>query len=164
MLPDAGLFALRVFAGLALALAHGTGKLPPSDAFVAGVGEMGFPAPHVFAWAAGLSESVGGMLLAVGLVARPAAGFILATMLVAAFVKQAGDPFLERELAMLYAAVALMFLAAGPGRYSLDGLIARHRASRGPVSLVVLDDARRARGTRAPRPARTLSSNRRPGG
>lgn len=122
---DAGLLCLRVFAGLSLALAHGLGKLPPSERFLAGVVEMGFPLPWLFAWAAGLSESLGGLLLALGLLTRPSAFFILATMSVAAFVRQAGDPFLERELAFLYAVVAIHFLLTGPGRLSLDHWIRR---------------------------------------
>lgn len=120
---DVGLLFLRVFAGLSLALAHGVGKFPPSERFIGGAAEMGFPLPVLFAWAAALSESVGGLLLAVGLITRPAAFFILVTMLVAAFVRQAGDPFLERELALLYGAVALQFLLTGPGRLAVDALV-----------------------------------------
>ena len=122
---DAGLLALRVFAGVALALAHGLGKLPPSARFVGGVAEMGFPAPGLFAWAAGLSEFAGGLLLALGLLTRPAAFFILVTMAVAAFIREAGNPFGERELALLYGGVALLYLLAGPGRLSLDAVVGR---------------------------------------
>ena len=55
---DVGLLGLRLFAGLALAFAHGRGKLPPSERFIAGAGDLGFPVPIVFAWAAALSEFV----------------------------------------------------------------------------------------------------------
>lgn len=120
---DAGLLALRLFAGPALAFAHGINKLPPSERFVVGVVEMGFPMPVAFAWAAGFAEFGGGLLLALGLWTRPAAFFILVTMVVAAFVRQAGDPFTEREAAMLYGAVALLYLIAGPGRFSLDAML-----------------------------------------
>jgi putative oxidoreductase len=88
---------------------------------------MGFPLPALFAWAAALSESLGGLLLAVGLLTRPAAFFILVTMFVAAFIRQAGDPFLERELALLYGAVAIQFLLVGSGRFGLDAFF-RSRA------------------------------------
>ena len=124
---DLGLLLLRLFAGLALALGHGMGKLPPSARFVAGVGEMGFPAPHLFAWAAGVSEFFGGLLLAVGLFTRPAATFALLTVLTAAILRHAGDPFEEREKALLFAAVMLLFVLAGAGRYSLDALLSRRR-------------------------------------
>ena len=127
---DVGLLVLRLVAGLALALAHGINKLPPTDPFVAGVAEMGFPAPVLFAYAAGLAEFVGGLLLALGLFTRPAAAFIVFTMAVATFIKQAGDPFTEREAAVLHGTIALFYLLAGPGRLSLDAVLARRFQTR----------------------------------
>jgi len=118
--PALGFLILRVVAGLSLSLAHGMGKLPVSDKFVEGVGAMGFPVPVVFAWAAALSESVGGILLALGWFTRPAAAMIVATMTTAVVLRHAGDPFGNREPAILFGAIALMFLLAGPGRYSVD--------------------------------------------
>ena len=44
------LLGLRVFAGLAMAFAHGLGKVPPSDRFIGAVENLGFPAPALFAW------------------------------------------------------------------------------------------------------------------
>jgi putative oxidoreductase len=128
---DSGLFALRVFAGLALLLAHGLGKIPPTERFVASVGAMGFPAPIVFAWAAGLSETIGGALLALGLATRPSALFILFTMATAGFIRHAEDPFLGKERALLFMMVALLFLLAGAGRYSIDAWIQRKAGSGG---------------------------------
>ena len=124
---DFGLLLLRLFAGVALALAHGLGKLPPTERFVAGVEEMGFPAPLLFSWLAGLAEFGGGLLVAAGLLTRPAAFFILVTMLVAAFIRQAGDPFAEIEKALLFGAIALFLLFAGAGRYSLDAMLRKRR-------------------------------------
>lgn len=126
---DAGMLVLRLFAGIAMAAGHGFGKLPPSERFIAGVGEMGFPAPTVFAWAAALSEFAGGVLLALGLATRPAAFFLLGTMCTAGFIRHAEDPFVVKEKAFLYAAIALMFMLAGAGRFSLDALL---RGRRGP--------------------------------
>lgn len=120
---DVGSLMLRLFAGLALALAHGIGKLPPTERFIDLVAAMGFPLSTFFAWAAGFAEFGGGLLLAIGLLTRPAAFFILVAMLVASFVQQAGDPFLERELSLLYCAVAAHFLVAGAGRLSLDAFL-----------------------------------------
>lgn len=114
------LTAVRVFAGLALALAHGLGKIPPPDRFVQGVVKMGFPSPEIFAWLAALAEFAGGLLLAVGLLVRPAAFAIAVNMAVAGFVAHAADPFRTREMALLYLALALVFLALGGGRFSLD--------------------------------------------
>ena len=121
---DAGLLVLRVFVGLGLALGHGMGKMPPSERFIGGVAGMGFPAPALFGWAAGLAEFAGGLLLALGLLTRPSAFFILPTMLVAAFLRE-GPSFGDKEKALLYAAAAVLFVLAGAGRYSLDALIRR---------------------------------------
>lgn len=121
---DVGSLMLRLFAGLAMALAHGVGKVPPSERFIDLVAAMGFPLPVFFAWAAAFAEFGGGLLLAIGLATRPAAFFLLFSMLVASFVQQAGDPFLERELSLLYCAVAAHFMVAGAGRLSLDALFA----------------------------------------
>ena len=130
-LSDLGLLLFRVFVGLALAWGHGINKLPPSEGFVAGVVAMGFPAPLVFAWAAGLAEFVGGHLIALGLLTRPAALFAAVTMFVAAFIRQAGDPFTDIEKALLFLAAAALLMLAGAGRYSLDAFIER-RAARLP--------------------------------
>jgi putative oxidoreductase len=124
---DFGLLLFRMFVGLALAFGHGLGKLPPSERFLAGVVDMGFPAPLLFGWAAGLSEFVGGLLIAAGLMTRPAAVFAGVTMVVAAFIRQAGDPFSEIEKALLFLAAMVLFLLMGAGRYSLDALLRRKR-------------------------------------
>ena len=107
--------------GSALALSHGLGKLEAPAQFILALTKRGFPLPGVFGWAALLSEFAGGgILLALGLLTRPAAGFVLITLTVAAFDIHSGDPFAKRELALAYAVVALTLLIAGPGRFSLD--------------------------------------------
>lgn len=146
MARDLGQLILRL-AGLYLAVGHGWGKvvgLASGDTrFVQGVAEMGFPVPVLFAWAAALSELVGGTLIAVGLFTRWAAALAACTMFVAAFVRhQAASRFLSwigiapaseeslkawgnPELATLFllacAAVALL----GPGRFSVDAKLGR---------------------------------------
>lgn len=122
---DGALTALRMFAGFALAFGHGLGKLPPAERFVATVAELGFPAPGLFAWAAALSEFGGGLLLAVGLLTRPAATLVCFTMVVAALGQHWSDPFAKKELALLYGAIALVFLLLGSSRFGLDRLLRR---------------------------------------
>lgn len=81
---------------------------------------MGFPAPVVFAWAAALSEFLGGFSLLLGLFTRPAAIFVACTMFSAAFIRHAGDPFSNKEKALLYLLVAMAFFVLGSSRSSLD--------------------------------------------
>lgn len=118
-----GLAALRIFVGLALAFGHGRGKLPPSEDMIKGVGAMGFPLPVFFAWAAGLAEFAGGILLAMGLATRLSAFFICFTMVTALTQVHLSDPFGKQELAFLYFFIALMFLLHGAGRFSIDSLV-----------------------------------------
>lgn len=117
---DSGLLVLRVGFGLALALAHGFGKVSSPERFLQSLAAKDFPLPGFFGWAAIASEFLGGLLLALGLLTRPAAAFVLITLGVAAFDIHAHDPFAKRELALAYVAVALALLIAGPGRFSLD--------------------------------------------
>jgi len=141
---DVALLVLRL-AGLFLCFNHGWSKvvgLAGGDhGFADGVAHLGFPAPLVFAWAAALSESLGGLLVGLGLLARWAAAFCAFTMAVAAFVqhhalqhllvalhlrsaseetvKGWGNP----EMALLYLAAFLGVALMGPGRASLDYLL-----------------------------------------
>lgn len=124
-LADAAFLILRLLAGFAIAYFHGLGKIPPSPQFVETVAGLGFPAPVAFAWAAGIAKLMGGTLLAIGLLTRPAAFFLLVTMSVAFFVRHAADPFAGKEKAYLFGAIALFFLLAGAGRFSLDRLLRR---------------------------------------
>jgi putative oxidoreductase len=126
---DAGLLILRLFTGLSLALAHGLGKIPPSDQFIAGVAGMGLPAPGLFAVLSALAEFGGGLLLALGLLTRPAAFLIVGNMLVVSVLAHAGAAFGVREKPILFGVVALLFLLAGGGRYSLDALLRGRRSS-----------------------------------
>jgi putative oxidoreductase len=132
IVADLGFTAMRVAAGLMMAFGHGLAKVPPAEGFVEAVGSLGFPAPAAFAWAAALSELVGGLLIAAGLFTRPASLFLAVTMGVAAFLKHGADPLFSREgpskeLALLYFAAAVAFLLAGSGRFGLDFLLRRKR-------------------------------------
>ena len=133
-------------AGGGLALAHGWGKVVSLSAgqgerLIAGVAELGFPAPGLFAWAAALAEFAGGLLVVFGLATRVAAAFAAFTMVVAAFGRhkahlqlfaklgllQAGPDALKAwgnpELALVYLAIFLGITLLGPGRFALDAMI-----------------------------------------
>jgi putative oxidoreductase len=90
---------------------------------------MGFPLPYAWAWAVALIESVGAILLALGLFTRPVAFAMTVQLVVIAvgilskrgvFWTQGGI-----EVAVLLALVTFAFVLGGGGRYSLDRAIGR---------------------------------------
>lgn len=128
-LMDAGLLIIRI-SGAFFALGHGWGKVAGGfDAmvtegvewpFVAGVRNLGFPAPLVFAWAAALSELVGGAAVALGVYTRFAAFTAAVTMFVAAFIRHGGEGFGKMEMALLYLCIMLGLVFTGGGKLTLD--------------------------------------------
>ena len=121
---DVALLLLRLVAGFAFAL-HGWPKI--QNAF----GWMGPEAtvPGFLQALAALSEFGGGIAWILGLLTPLAALGILSTMVVAAslhaFVFK--DPFVASgpgqgsyELALVYLCVAILLIAMGPGRFSVD--------------------------------------------
>lgn len=114
---------LRIMLG-GMMITHGYGKVFGGvDRLSGGVGEMGFPAPEFFAWAAAISEFFGGIMLILGLLTRFWSAMLAATMFVAAFIAHADDPFKNKELALAYLVVSLVVFLLGPGRASLDHLV-----------------------------------------
>jgi putative oxidoreductase len=124
---DFGLLVYRLAAGLAIALLHGLGKVPPSEGFVGMLGGMGLPAPGIMAWLAMFAEFGGGLLLAAGLLTRPIAFVLVGHFLVVVLMGHAGQPVSDRELPLLFLATAVLFLFAGAGRFSLDAAIGGRR-------------------------------------
>ena len=120
---DIGLLILRVCSAIALVLLHGLGKLPPKPGFIGMVGGMGFPAPELFAWLATLAELGGGLLIALGLLTRPAAFLQVGHFLFVVLLAHAGQSFKERELPFLFLVIALTLLFTGAGRYSVDAAL-----------------------------------------
>lgn len=123
-----GILWLRILMGAGMAY-HGYGKVFGGfmDRLIGGVTDMGFPLPVFFAWAAALSEFLGGILVVIGFKTRIASFFIICTMAVAAFVVHAKDPFQVKELALAYLAVSVAIFLVGPGKYSWDGSLGRKK-------------------------------------
>lgn len=114
---------LRIMAGL-MFMMHGTQKL------------FGWPGGKAgplisLRGLAGIIETFGGAMIAVGLFASVAAFIASGTMAVAYFTRHAGDGFFpilnKGELAVLYCFLFLYIAAAGSGIWSLDALLNRRR-------------------------------------
>lgn len=125
---NVGLLVGRLGFGLMLAFMHGMGKVPPAEGFVGGVASLGFPAPLLFAWAAGLAEFIGSLLVAIGLATRPAALTVAFTMAVAALMMHGADPLEKKELALVYLFFGLIYTFTGAGKFSVDHLISKKRS------------------------------------
>lgn len=127
---DLGLLALRLAVGANLIVFHGWGKLtggPETWRRVGGaMSNLGLEFwPTVWGAAAAFSESLGALLVLVGLFTRPAAGLLAFTMLVAALrhlnlppdAAGAGWQGASHALELLGAFLALAL--AGPGRFAI---------------------------------------------
>jgi putative oxidoreductase len=125
---SAGYALARVFVGCSMAFAHGFGKLPPPQMMLDGMAGMGLPFPTVLAWCAALAEVVGALLIAIGLLTRPAALVLGFTMAVAGFVVHGADPFSNKELALLYLAFCVIFGFVGAGKFSVDAWLSQKSA------------------------------------
>lgn len=124
------LLVLRLLGGGGMLALHGVPKLLAFSEKAAtfrdplGVGSTASLALAIFA------EVVCSVLLILGAFTRLAVVPLLVTMLVAAFVVHAADPWSKKELALLYVAIFLPLLLAGPGRWSVDARMSAGRARR----------------------------------
>ena len=127
-----GLLVLRVVAGLVFA-AHGAQKvfqftIPGT---IGSFAEMGVPFAEIAGPVVAFVELVGGVLLALGLFARPAGILLAIDMLVALILVHlpaglwVADGGYEFVAVLGAAALALAF--TGAGRFSLDGAFLRGR-------------------------------------
>jgi putative oxidoreductase len=117
---DVSLLLLRLVAG-GFMLTHGMGKFakllsgdPIQFADPIGVGVTASLALAVF------SEVFCSIFSIIGFATRLSGVPLIITMLVAAFIVQAGAGFGKQELPLLYATIYLILVVAGAGKISLD--------------------------------------------
>ncbi len=129
---DIGILLVRLTVGLAMA-AHGSQKV---FGWFGGYGPdgtgqfmetLGFRPGRRHALAAGLTEVIGGLLLAIGLFTPLAAAVIASVMVVAAVTVHWKNGFFITsggyEFNLVLGVVALSVAFTGPGALSLDGMI-----------------------------------------
>lgn len=115
---------LRAFSGIAL-VTHGWGKIRDPLARVGFVESLGFHPGELWAVLLACTEFFGGILIAIGLLTRPAAAGALIVLLVASWfhwVTQ-GQGYSGAEKALLWAAIMFFFAIRGGNRHSVDALL-----------------------------------------
>lgn len=130
------LLAIRLYWGWQF-FVSGRGHLMNLDKTTAFFTDLHIPMPRLNAIAAGSVECAGGILLLLGLFARPVAVPLIATMVVAYLTAESEalhaifddpDKFVSAS-PFLFMLAALIVLAFGPGKFSLDALLFRKPAS-----------------------------------
>jgi putative oxidoreductase len=128
------LLAIRVYWGW-LFLQSGIGKFGHIEKVVAFFTDLGIPAPTLNAYFNASLETIGGILLILGLAARVVSVPLLINMIVAyvtadrealtSFFSESGKFFGADPFPFLL--ISLLILIFGPGKISLDHLIATYR-------------------------------------
>lgn len=107
----------RILFGVMLA-SHGAQKV------LGAFGGVPAGTPAFIVWGAGTIELVGGLLIALGLLTRPAAFLNSGLLAVAYFMAHAPKGFWPiqngGELAVIYSWISLYFVVQGPGAFALE--------------------------------------------
>jgi putative oxidoreductase len=129
---DALLLVARVLVGVVL-IAHGAQKLFSYgiDGTAASFAQMGIPMSPAAAVFAAVVELAGGAALLLGAATAVAGALVVLNMLGAFLLVHIGNGVFVTdngfELVAVIAAVALLLIAVGPGRYSIDQAVADRR-------------------------------------
>ncbi|MFD0775554.1 DoxX family protein [Streptomonospora algeriensis] len=128
-LTDAAFLLVRICLG-AVFLVHGWDKVAGEGvaAIVASNRELGIPLPELSGPFLAYGELIGGALLLLGVATRAGAAALTAIMIGAwVFVHSGSGLMIQNggfEYVMVLAVVSLLVLAHGPGRFSVDALLA----------------------------------------
>ena len=141
LLDDSALLFLRVTSGGLMLALHGWGKLQGVAAGLTGsdggngilqnfpdVIGIGSPLSAILATGA---EFFGALALMLGIATRLSASALAFTMLVAAFIAHANDPWSVKEKALLFLIAYVTIMLTGPGRFSIDHLFLQRFGHKG---------------------------------
>jgi putative oxidoreductase len=126
-LSNSGALIIRLGTGLFIAGFHGWHKLAQGLAYVQhgshwplldDVEEIGLPFPMIGAFAATITQLLGGLAVAAGFLTRLAAFAVAMSLAVAAYSNFLSHK--ENQLALLYCLLFTGFALYGGGRYSVD--------------------------------------------
>jgi putative oxidoreductase len=118
--PDFGLLLVRLSSGFSMLFFHGWGKLTSfADRVETFADPLGVGSPVSLGLTV-FAEVLCALMFALGFLTRLAALPLAFTMFMAAFFVHAGDPWSERELALVYFTIYLGVMISGPGKFSLD--------------------------------------------
>lgn len=120
-----GLLILRVGMASSMAFGHGLSKLLNfSNSMGSFPDPIGFGSTVSFSLAV-FAEFLCAILVIFGIFTRFAVIPLVVCMAVAFFIVHGSDPFAKKEMALLYLVGFSAILAAGPGKFSADGLFRR---------------------------------------
>ncbi len=121
---------LRIVGGGFMLYGHGLGKFQKffSDDAIQFIDPFGIGATASLGLVV-FAEFICAGLVIFGLMTRYALIPLIFTMVYAAFVAHSADPFGDKELALIYLSIYLSILLLGPGKYSLDRMISKRRAT-----------------------------------
>lgn len=117
---------LRVVAGLALAV-HGSAKITDPFGAAGMVESLGFHPGELWSLLLSCTEFFGGILIAAGLLTRPAAFAGMIVLLVTVWFHwiTQGQGYMGAEKSILWAAILFFFVIRGANRHSVDARIGR---------------------------------------
>lgn len=121
---DFALLFLRATTGAFMLIAHSVPKLN----LLFSSGEISFPDPLGIGTFPSLilaifAEFFCSLLLISGFLTRASLIPLIITMIVAAFIHHAADPFALKEKALLFLVIYVFLFITGPGKYALNKII-----------------------------------------
>jgi len=133
LFPETSYLMLRFFTGVMMCYYHGWSKLMADSSRWERLGNaltywIGLDSLKVtFGFLAAFSESIGSLLIAIGLFTRPATFLLGITMTVASSKKISEAGIDGAELPLLFLILCLVIILKGPGKLSLDRFLFKNR-------------------------------------